>query len=176
MNRDETKTILGILVAVFPRNIEATPTLLNVWQSILADHSFDEVHKALKMFLSTDAQFPPLPGQLHQAILKSKTVPVSQVWGDLLKLASSSKSLDDVKKIYADDVGVLKAIQALGWDRIRYADVEKELPFLRNAFERMYIENSKHDQNQQILIKHEEAKQITDRFKAMPLRVLGNAK
>lgn len=167
MNFDEAKTIIGILVAVFPRHIEPSKTLINVWQGVLSEWSFDEVHKALKAFLSTDAEFPPLPGQIHQTILKSRAKPASQVWAEVLKLAGQSLSLSQVKERLENE-RALRAIEAIGWDRIRYANTEKDLPFIRKDFERMYAENSEHEQQQKIAIGRDEAKQIVQKMKALP--------
>lgn len=164
MNEQETKTIFAIIAGEYQNLFEVSKTRLNTWQAVLKDHDFETVHKALTIYLSESHQFPPKVGELNQIILNWNKKTSSEVWNEVLRLARCSSSLDKVNEFFKDDLSALKAINAIGWERIRYADLEKELPFIQKDFFRMYSENSKNEEVQRKVIGIEEAKQIANKF------------
>lgn len=72
MNKEETKKVLGIIIASYPtykpENMQVT---LNVWNEMLKDYDYGMVCAGLKAFISTDTKgFAPSIGQLIDYIAK----------------------------------------------------------------------------------------------------------
>lgn len=68
MTRDEVKTILNEISALYPKfsnGFENRTLKVDLHYEILKEHSFDEIHKALIQFAVEDRKgFPPSVGQL----------------------------------------------------------------------------------------------------------------
>lgn len=162
MNANELKTILGIITGAYPTLFDPKTSGI-AWQLVLGDCEFSDVTQALKIYLSQANQYPPTPGQINQLILDSKNLlpTAGEVWGEILKLCSMSQSYTQGQEYFKDNNSALRAIRAVGWDRIRYADIENELDFLRKDFERIYKEQIPHEAKK-VLISHTEAKKTLE--------------
>ena len=71
MNRDEAKTILKTIVAVYPSFLQGRDAAIttNIWQTLFADEPYKVVEAALLAFFAQDVKgFPPSPGQIKERI------------------------------------------------------------------------------------------------------------
>ena len=174
MTRDETKQILMAIRTVYGSRFEATSELLDIWSLILGEHPYDEAQQALRVFLSNDSKFPPVPGEINQIILKrsAKQTPLAvEVWDACVSLAQKGGDSDKAQKLFATNQNALRAIRAVGWDRIRYGDLETDLPFIRKDFMAYYDQMAEQDSDRKLLMTDRKAaallKEINVRVKAL---------
>ena len=72
----ETGKIITAITAAYPgyfRNSTVTDitNLVNTWNMVMADYTYEQVSAGLKIFLTSDTKgFPPSPGQVIDCILK----------------------------------------------------------------------------------------------------------
>lgn len=80
MNRAETLKILAVLQAAYPNfyksiSPEQLNGVVNLWQEMFADDTYEEVGVAVKMLISTKTDtFPPVVGQVKEQLHKSRNV------------------------------------------------------------------------------------------------------
>lgn len=137
MNKQETLQILAAISGVFQnfRIAESTP---KIWESVLADFTYQDIHEALVEYMRDSNMFAPLPGQLIgivRAKVRGQFDTSAQAWSEVLKLSS------DVKRAKRASVSepIAKVMKVIGWESVGYASTE-ELPFIQRRFENAYNE------------------------------------
>jgi hypothetical protein len=65
MESSEVKSLLGIIVSVYP-SMEITKERILVWEELLRDEDFNDLRGAALHYLKSSHEFPPTPGQLIQ--------------------------------------------------------------------------------------------------------------
>lgn len=113
---------------------EITP---EVWLELLKDFPWDAIKKALKIYMSQPHEFAPNPGQLI-GIIKQRCAPHKLTPDEAWSIAVGASCSGRLHEI---DPRAAAAAQQVGVSRIRYADLETEIPFVRRdfiaAYERM---------------------------------------
>lgn len=163
MTRDEVKLLVMGVKAVFQSRFEVTPELLDMWQAVLGAQSYADGQQAVLVFLSGDNKFPPLPGEINQIIAKRNQAEIPlgvEVWEQCVSFARQGRGDGYVRGQFADNNRALSAIRAVGWDRIRYADLETELPFVRKDFIAYYDRMVEYDGERQMLLTSDEARGV----------------
>lgn len=138
MNRDETKQIIGVIIASYPnyKPIDIGLTV-DTWNLMLSDYSFTEVQMALKTFITTDSSgFAPSIGQLIDKIHGTREMVTEQsnmaVWDKVRKAIGNAtyhsqeefEKLDDITK---QVIGSSSALRQMAMNEDFNEDVEKAL-------------------------------------------------
>lgn len=141
MNRKEMALILGREYLTFP-NIGLEKETVDAWLSHFKDTDVAVFDTAIKLCIEeTGRKFFPTVGEVS-AKIKLLTKPTlwtgAEVWCQLVKHASNSMSEVEVLSRVKNFPAIETALRAVGWDAIRYSDIQKELPFVRNKFIEIY--------------------------------------
>jgi hypothetical protein len=155
MTKDETKKLLMGIQAVFP-TFDVSALLLGVWASVLEYWPYETARAAVMAYLGEPVQFPPRPGDINERCIKlTKALdgrpPAAAAFADVCKCASQSMGETQVQETFADNPSALAAIRQVGYQRIRYANLETELTWLKKDFERHYNDHSEHEVKQERL-------------------------
>lgn len=146
MTENDTAKILMAITGVFSsfRPNEMThPT----WHRLLGGLSMSDVISALDSYVASGAEFAPTPGQLlkileRRALPEAEKVTPDEAWA----MAISAASVGTLKGLNHERT--LNAIQQIGFERLRYADLETALPFVRRDFITAYERSAERDEQQ----------------------------
>lgn len=138
MKNEETSKILLAIATVFS-NFRTNEITLPTWHRLLKEFEYKNIIEALDSYIATGKEFAPTPGQLIQ-ILKNKTtkgealITPDEAWEIVVGVAASGCSENSMKQAKERCPKAIKAAGQIGWYRIRYADLERELAFVRRDF------------------------------------------
>lgn len=97
MDKTETGKILAVIADVYPQYSKARnpESVIELWQMLFTEESYQEVNAALLAFLSTDEKgFPPAPGKLKAIIADAKMpnneVTEAEAWAMVAKATRNS--------------------------------------------------------------------------------------
>lgn len=167
MTKNDMARVLNAAYATFP-HLTLTPHAIAQWFTLFGACDAATFSAALNQAVkSSNARFFPVPGEVNQIIFKRSETPAPlgvEVWEACVELAQRGRGLSDAQKVFADNDRALKAIRAVGWDRIRYADLETELPFIRKDFVSYYDRMVDHDNELKMLMTDEHATALLENF------------
>lgn len=132
MTEQETGKILMAISGMFS-NFKANEFTGPTWQRLMKDIPFSSVISALDSYIASGKEFAPTPGQLLE-ILRERALPegdrvtADEAWA----MAVSAAQIGSLKGI--NHARTLAAIEQVSFERIRYADLETGLPFVRRDF------------------------------------------
>lgn len=149
MTKEETKKLIFGIQAVYG-TLEVTPVLVDVWHAVLERWPYMLVHSAVLQYLSEAHEFPCKPGQINQRCInlnrRALDIPTGgELWEQLCGFARSGLDQLEVVKRLEGNRAAIAAVRQVGFDRIRYGDIEHELPFIKKDFERHYNEQLERD-------------------------------
>lgn len=132
MTKEEIHKILTKISSLY-QNFQISPTTAELWLEIFGAFQYCDVSAAALEYFQSPAAYPPTPGQLMAKLReKAKTlVPTADdSWELVIKLARHVSALD----MALVPPSIQRAMRGIGWDRVAYADVQKELPWIRKEF------------------------------------------
>lgn len=145
MNKIEITKLISIIATAY-QNFQVTQLTTDLWQDIIGGMDYELAAKALRIYISQGKDFPPNPGHIKQiAISLTKPIEYKQTAAEAWELCCMGASGGKNGHPSLSPRGHAAARQA-GWDRIRYADFETELPFVRNNFIRAYESMEERDE------------------------------
>lgn len=133
-------TILGFVTGVYP-NIFDPEASFGVWQFLFRDTPFNEVLSAFETYCMEKHQYPPKPGDLNEIIQNSKIgkyPPADLIWSQILSCCRKSMNQTQVVELLEGNEPALSALEQVEYEVIRYADIEKVLPYKKRDFEKAY--------------------------------------
>lgn len=137
MTKKEIATLL-VIVATAYQNYSISETTVDLWNEIIGGMDFDLAKKSLKVYISQGKDFAPNPGHIKQiAIRLTNPIELAQTAGEAWELCCMAASGSGTDHPDLSARGRAAARQ-VGWDRIRYADQDTDLPFVRNNFIRAF--------------------------------------
>lgn len=152
MTEKETAMLVSLLVAWWPDFKYADHTI-KAWKLLCDENSvtLDEAKAALSCLVKNgEAYAPNAPkfvaavGAVRNAAQGKRQPTAAERWEKLCECAKRGLSAEVMKQKCTGRTW--SAVnQAGGWDRIRYANVETELPFVRQAFLKAFEESSAAD-------------------------------
>jgi hypothetical protein len=158
--------------------VNLTTQAIKSWAELFAEYSVEHFHAALQSAVRKPGQqFFPTPGQV-QAELNTlcgiKFAEAGIVWEQLLRFAASGYPLGQVLESLGSNDPAKSALRQVGYDVIRLADIESELPWKKKEFISAYKEfQEKYEQTSRVEISHEQSKKLlnlipgADKIKAL---------
>jgi len=143
MKLEEMSLTLGKFSLVFP-NYSLSPEIIRLWYELFSKESLEHFYAAMLAVIKEDGRaFFPTPGEISAAlrVLKEGYIPAAaEVWEDLLKIGSTGKNNDLENYLNGNSVARSALYQIGGINTLRYADIEKELPWRKKDFIKAYDE------------------------------------
>lgn len=149
MTKEETSKILLALTGVFS-NFRPNEMTLPTWHRLLGAIQMQDVINALDSYIATGAEFAPTPGQLIQ-LMQRKSLPeaekitADEAWSMVEGVASGSCKPQSMAFLQKECPRAMAAASQIGWNRIRYADLEKEIAFVRRDFIQAFERTTERD-------------------------------
>jgi hypothetical protein len=138
---------------------------IKLWYELFREESILDLEFAFRILVKQPGRlYFPTPGEVTEAINslhREREVTSGAAWALILKYAqngSEYRYVQDALKT-SGDKATLEAINILGWDNIKTADVKKDLPWIKKDFERHrkeYVDNS--SKYEHIQIERDQAK------------------
>ena len=132
MDKTQIAKLLTIINGTYP-NFQANQATSKIWLEILKDEDASLAYKALIAYVSEGHAFAPNPGQIKKIISKWRSANellAEEAW----MLAVEGAKTGTLPKIIKEHPAASFAVRSVTWEKIRYADIETELPFVRNQF------------------------------------------
>ncbi|MFL1404209.1 DUF6475 domain-containing protein [Marinobacter sp. M1N3S26] len=120
---------------VYGRSPEARVVYM-VFQSLIA-FSLDDIERALARHITNPdtGQYPPKPADIVRLLQGSSQSASGEAWA---KLDYAVRCVGNYRSVVFDDPKIHAAIERLGgWQKVALTD-DKEYPFLKNAFLKLY--------------------------------------
>ena len=149
MTKEETSKILLAITGIFS-NFRANEMTLPTWFRLLGAIQMQDVIHALDSYIATGAEFAPTPGQLIQ-LMQRKSLPeaekitADEAWQMVENVAGGSCKPQSMAFLQKECPRAMAAASQVGWHRIRYADLEKEIAFVRLDFIQAYERTTERD-------------------------------
>lgn len=149
MTIQETSKILLAITGIFS-NFRANEMTLGTWFRLLGAIEMQDVINALDSYIATGAEFAPTPGQLIQ-LMQRKSLPHAEkitpdeAWEMVEITAAGSCKPQSMAFLQKECPRAMAAASQIGWNRIRYADLEKEIAFVRRDFIQAYQRTTERD-------------------------------
>lgn len=163
MTLSEMTTVLGVAAEFFP-TVSVTPQMAKAWLILFQNRDAMEFGSAMMAVCAEPGRkFFPTPGELTARLLGvASQSSAEEAWELCLRLASKSLDWDDAEKeLQARSRAAAHAAFSVGWDRVRYSDIERELPFIRKNFLSAF---ESFDETAAARISDAEAKRILERL------------
>lgn len=150
MNKPELTKLLTLIAAGYPASFIITPFTNELWEETIGGMDYELAKRAFKIYIKQGKDFPPNPGHI-QKIAIDITTPIerkltpAEVWERCVALACRGLSSIEAADALSDNPRAVSAVRQVGWDRIRYADIGKDLDFVRKDFVRYYSEMEERD-------------------------------
>ena len=153
MNSEELGKLLGRVIGSY-QNFILTPLTNELWAEAIGHLDYEVAVKALRIYVAQGKDFPPNEGHIRKIAAQLLTpiehrVTAGEVWEQCVAAAARSLTRDAVAEQFQGNPRALSAIRQVGWDRIRYADIQTELDFVRKDFIRLYDEMEDRDNEEQ---------------------------
>jgi hypothetical protein len=137
------------------------------WFNLLRDLPNDHFENAvIKYCRNHGRKDPPGPGDILQAAreLMEAHVNAEEVLQKIIVLARRGANLEHLRDVFAEDPAALRAVDVIGWDRIRYGH-QDEWPFVERRILKSYQEFREAEQirKDDLFLPHE-IKRIQDRI------------
>lgn len=137
MKLEEMTEILGKKAILFS-NFKLMPTTIKAWFDHFRSLSRQEFEPAITAAINEPGRaFFPSPGEITRYLnaTKPQLPDAGEVWSKLLTLAASRGN--PWLYLEGNPVGQV-ALRHVGWDTIKFSDIEKELPFRKREFIQVY--------------------------------------
>lgn len=161
---EQMATILGRAVMGFP-NFTISREFIHAWHQNFQLCDVGKFAAALTAATNEPGrQFFPTYGDIQTYLLKSERN-AAEAWE--LAVGAAKNSLDEAHLMneFGEESLLFRTIMAVGWSRIRYANIEKELDFIRKEFLRFYKELEEGVEKRDVFaIGREQSKQILGRI------------
>ena len=142
MTKEETAKILLAITGVFS-NFRPNEMTLPTWFRLLGAIQMQDVINSLDSYIATGAEFAPTPGQLIQ-LMQRKSLPqaekitADEAWLMVENVAAASCKPQSMAFLQRECPRAMASASQIGWNRIRYSDLEKEMSFVRRDFIQAY--------------------------------------
>lgn len=136
MTLQETQKVLLLISSVY-QNFQISEATPIVWQRIFEGFEYSDVEGACFEFFRSPEKFPPAPGQLIEILrerIERELPSAVDAWSEVLAHCSNVRAIN----LSEVDPMILQAMRGVGWERVAYADIDKELPWLEKRFRELY--------------------------------------
>lgn len=137
---------------------------MTMWGQVEGDLLLEAVILALKKDSNPRSQLIESSLKTIRETEEGLTPPV-EIWERLRRKARAGVSESELFRILKNYPRVLRAVKAIGWDRIRFANIETELPWVRKEFLAAFEQIREGDYTKESLA------QIPPHVKSLTLRV-----
>lgn len=137
MKLEEMTEILGKKAILFS-NFKLMPTTIKAWFDHFRSVSKQEFEPAITAAINEPGRaFFPSPGEITRYLnaTKPQLPDAGEVWSKLLTLAASR---GNPWAYLENNLAGQTALRHVGWDSIKFSDIEKELPFRKREFIQVY--------------------------------------
>jgi len=128
-------------------NLTLTPQTIRAWHELFSEDAALEFQAALNGSLKQPGRaFFPTPGEVNACLLILKhgqTPPALEVWELINKFARGSIPIAQVEKQLQHNHAAISALRQVGYNTIRYSNIETDLLFRKRDFERLYEDAAK---------------------------------
>lgn len=123
-------------------NYKLTEQVLAAWFDLFGQEQAADFDVAMKLITKEiGRKFFPIPSDVEEKLSTIKKPDLAstaqEIWERLVSYAKQSKAEIDVLNLETDD-SIHRAIKEVTWDKIRYSDIDKDLPYVRAAFIKAY--------------------------------------
>lgn len=138
MKITEATAILGQAAIVFP-SVTLSEPAFRAWHKLFENEDAQKFQAALTALVKEAGRvFFPTPGEVTAMLLKLGA-PLEpspdELWALACSCASAGLSIEAAEDhMRIQSKRAARALRSVGWERIRYADFERELPFVRRDF------------------------------------------
>ena len=148
-------------------NYNLTEQAILAWYELFATEPKEIFVTALrKVVKEPNRKFFPTAGEVSAAIeiLKNgEQVTAREAWDKLITYAQRSIPEDRVIELEKDNQVLINAMKQVEYSKIRYSDLEKELPYLKAAFIKAYdSKNFERETVKQLQVNANERKILDD--------------
>lgn len=136
MENKEIMKLLAVIAGCF-QQFAPNENTLPTWSLILKSVPYEEGYKAIIAYVREGHAFAPNPGQILKIIkdCEALKVPLAEdVWQMVIECAKNGRLSEEIEA----NTLFMNAIRSVGFDRVRLADLESELPFVRRDFIEYY--------------------------------------
>jgi hypothetical protein len=159
MTKKEMALALGKALAVLP-TIELTTQATHVWYELFKNEQFEDFYVCI-MQVVKESDFFPSPSKVFKVLEKFKSRGEERTaeteWEVLMGYARSGDRLK-AEQYAKNHYPTFMALRSVTFERLRLADIEKDLPFIKNNFRSVYNLSSEHDKTgKQLMITQEQA-------------------
>lgn len=109
---------------------------LGAWLALFKEEPFELLYRAFAIALK-EHEFEPKPAHIEKILLRLKqpkrSLPAFEAWSRLVDYAKQSYSEEQILVLLSELPAAKRAVKAVGWNRIRYADLSS-MDFLRKDF------------------------------------------
>lgn len=136
MTRDEVKTILATMSAVYPPNLmpSVTELTVNVWFQLMQDVQYQDAQNAVGAWLTTE-KYPPTIADIRERLFRTESVSPDQAWSNFISAVRKFGHTE--KDLARDRLGDLWSI--VGNDWMYYCTLpEDQIPNERSRFMRIF--------------------------------------
>lgn len=138
MTRDETKTILATMTAVYPKNLlpDISELTVNVWFQLLQDVPYRTASAAVMAWMQTN-KYPPTPANIREYTAPDRSESAESAWGRLQQAVRKYGHTEKQQAALAiPDIWPL--VDRWGWDHWCQMPIEDAATYyaqFRNAYE-----------------------------------------
>lgn len=151
MKREEIAKILVAAACVFP-TVTLTPDAINIWFTLFKQVEAKVFYAALFVCIKeAGRKFFPTPGEVNEILLRDsiRHITAEEVWEFAVSQAARSQScFSETQKLILGEFleNAETAARSVGWSRIRFANTESELCFVRRDFINTFNSTLERDQ------------------------------
>jgi hypothetical protein len=164
MTKKELTLILSMAAVALNQNI--TEQKIIAWYQLFFNEDAEIFSAAMNAVIKeSNRKFFPTPGELTAAMeaLKPQVENAALVWDRLITYAQQSMDWLRVEAKEFENKATISAIKQVEWNKIRYSDIEKDLPILKAQFIRFYNQHNDHQKRvEAIQLTHNENKLLQD--------------
>lgn len=116
-----------------------------VWCDVLEGLPPKSIYPAVKHWCRTNSKEPTaadIRAIIEQSANRKRNPVAAVAWDELVRAAEEGLSFERVEQRFRKYPRVIAAVRSIGWERVRYADLLTELPFVRRDFLAAYKEIS----------------------------------
>lgn len=137
MTLEEITMALGQARLVFP-NVAITAEAFRMWHKLFEQEKAADFHAAILALIKQSGRvFFPTPGEVTEMLSKlNNNEPCgAELWEMACTLAQNGHSTEGMMEhMNMISPSAAQALKSIGWERVRYGDFQRELPFVRRDF------------------------------------------
>ena len=152
MKLEESTFTLGQASLLFP-NVSLTKDAFKAWHKLFENEDPQKFQAAVTALVTEPGRvFFPTPGEVTAMMMKLErpTEPSpDELWTIACKGASAGMSIEAAEDhMRQHSKRAARALRSVGWERIRYADFDRDLPFVRRDFIEALRSAERYDEEQ----------------------------